>query len=80
MITPWRYALVSAEFKKKVLPIFLAFKLVTIQVFSCCGWPYFVFLWVSFIVEHVEGVCVLGMLIFASVYLQQATSSPASTA
>ena len=33
MITPWRYALASAKFKKKVLPIFLAFKLVTIRVF-----------------------------------------------
>lgn len=37
------------------------------MVFSCCGWPYFAFLWISFIAEHVDGVRVLQMLIFASV-------------
>lgn len=45
MITPWRYALVSAEFKKKALLIYLAFKLVTINVgfFPHYGWPYLAF-------------------------------------
>lgn len=59
----------SAKFKKKVLPIFPAFKLVTVHVFSCCGWPCLAFLPITFIADHVEGVPVLQMLIFASVYL-----------
>lgn len=66
MITPWRYALVSAKFKKKALPIFLAFKLVTIHVVFLLWWPYLVSLPLTFVVEHVEGMHVL---VFASVYL-----------
>lgn len=38
-------------------------------IFSGSGWPYLAFLSITFVVEHVEGVHVLQMLVFAFVYL-----------
>lgn len=59
----------SAKFRRKVLPTFLAFRLVMTCFLSYLWVALVAFLHISFVLENVEGMRMLKMLIAASAYL-----------